>query len=59
MANLARDIRVSGESNDLRDPFDLAGFNQPRLEQLVRRAARQRRKLCHAQLPFFAHCGLR
>ena len=38
MANLARDIRTAGESNDLRDPFDLAGFNQPRLEQLVRSA---------------------
>ena len=35
MANLARDIRSAGESNDLRDPYDLAGFNQQRLVQLV------------------------
>ena len=35
MANLARDIRTAGESNDLRDPYDLAGFNEPRLIQLV------------------------
>jgi hypothetical protein len=35
MANLSRDIRSAGVSNDLRDPYDLAGFNQPRLEQLV------------------------
>ena len=35
MSSLARDIRNAGESNDLRDPFDLANYNEARLRELV------------------------
>jgi hypothetical protein len=34
-SGLAGEIRSSGESNDLRDPFDLAGYNQARLTELA------------------------
>ena len=37
-SGLAGEIRALGESNDLRDPFDLAGYNEPRLRELIRDA---------------------
>ena len=38
LGGLARDIRTCGESNDLRDPFDLARYDEARCSELVRDA---------------------